>query len=80
MDTVAIQISAADSLQEILVAEMSALAIEGFEQQDHHLRLFFQREHWTREARTVIRDILARYGLSEQWNETLIPARNWKLE
>lgn len=80
MDTVAIQISAADSLQEILVAEMSALSIEGFEQQDHHLRLFFQREHWTREARTVVRDILARYGLSEHWNETLIPARNWNLE
>ncbi len=37
MDTVAIQISAADSLQEILVAQMSSLAIEGFEQQDYLL-------------------------------------------
>ena len=71
-----ITIPAADpSLQEILIARLSALGYEGFEQQDSSLQAFLPEEQFDGDA---LDDLLARWQL--HYTRQRLEERNWNEE
>ncbi len=77
MDSVAVQISAPETTQELLIAELSGYDVCGFEQDDHHLVIYFRQDGLSDEICSRLRRILRRHGLSGEWDERVIPERDW---
>lgn len=77
METVEIIIPVPADLQDLLLAELLDLPVEGFENEEEHLKMFLKVEDWSRLKQNLVRDALIHLSLSPTWRERRIAEQNW---
>ncbi len=77
MKTVALVIQVEEDLQEYLIAELTDLDFEGFEQEEHVLRAFVPAARWNEVAREQIEQWLVAHGIDAPVREEVIEPQNW---
>lgn len=77
MPTVALTIHIPDALQEILIAELSDLDFETFEQHDEFMVAYIPATRWNDVAREGVEMWMARHGLTAPITEEVIADQNW---
>ena len=70
-----IHIQCADDIQEILLAELSLLGYEGFQQHENQLDAYIEEEQLDKNA---LENLLKRYGLeSSALSQSKLEDKNW---
>ena len=77
MPTVALTIHIPDALQEFLIAELSDLDFDTFEQHDQFMVAYIPTTRWNDVAREGVEMWMARHGLRTPITEEVIADQNW---
>lgn len=77
VSTVAVKIHVPDAYQEFLIAELSDLDFESFEQHDRHLTAYIPSSRWNDVSRETIGLWLAAHDLPPAIEEQVIADQNW---
>jgi ribosomal protein L11 methyltransferase len=75
--TIALKIHVADELQEFLIAELSDLDFDVFEQEDGFMNAYIPAPRWTDVKREQIEQWLRSHGLMVPVEENEVTAQNW---
>ncbi len=76
-DTVEITISAETSVQEVLLALLTDLPFDGFEQREQSVHAFLQAAKWEARSRYKLIQVLRSLHLDESFEESMIQEQNW---
>lgn len=77
MPTIEVTIPVEDDLQEFLIAELSDLDFEGFQQEEDVLRAYLPAARWNDTTREWIEQWLIAQGIEPHLTESVFEATNW---
>lgn len=77
MKTIELTIHVGEALQELLIAELSELDFDGFEQHDDYLKAFVAAPRWDDVKRQQVETWLAVSGVAAPVEERVIEPENW---